>query len=130
MATTHAIQRNVEQPLEHKGEARTFVPNVDMVEASDEYRLYADMPGATAESLDINCERGMLTVHACIPPRQTDEPEYLLREYGVGDYHCEFRMGEDIDTERITAEVATGVLTLHLPKRESAQRRRIEITSK
>lgn len=127
MADTNAIERCDTQLCETKTQAPTFAPAVDLIEVEDGYRLHADVPGATRENLDITCEDGVLSIHACVPPRHDDEPRYVWREYGVGDFHREFRIGEDVDVERIEAEVQDGVLTLHLPKSAAARRRRIEI---
>lgn len=54
---------------------------------------------------------------------------YLLREYGVSDFHRVFEVSENIDVERITAEHADGVLVLHLPKAERAKTRKIDVRS-
>ena len=48
-------------------------------------------------------------------------------EYGVGGFYRRFTLGETIDRTGIKAVVKNGVLTLHLPKAESARARRIEV---
>lgn len=106
----------------------TFVPSVDIVEYDDKYLLLADVPGAKAESIDINYERGLLTLHAKVEPRERlTLSSWVVREYGVGDFHRSFQIGEGIDAGRIQAEVAGGVLTLHLPKSEAAKVRKIGV---
>ncbi|MGD2215581.1 MAG: Hsp20/alpha crystallin family protein [Gemmatimonadales bacterium] len=109
--------------------ALQFRPVVDILELGDELRVLADVPGAKAEDIDINFEKGVLTIHARVQPRQSGDVNYLLREYGVGDFHRVFEVSESIDAERITAEHADGVLVLHLPKAEKARARRIEVRS-
>lgn len=127
MADTNAIDRCDTQVCDTKAQAPTYNPAFDLLETPDGYRLYADLPGATRENLDISVEDGVLSIHACVPPRHDDEPQYVWREYGVGDFHREFRIGEDVDVERIEAQMEDGVLTLNLPKSAAARRRRIEI---
>jgi HSP20 family protein len=51
----------------------------------------------------------------------------LLREYGVGDFRRAFRVGNQIDATRISADFADGVLRLHLPKIEAAKPRKISV---
>jgi HSP20 family protein len=109
--------------------ALEYRPVVDILEATDELRVVADVPGAKAEDIDINFEQGVLTIHARVRPRQPEDVNYLLREYGVGDFHRVFEVSENIDAQRITAEHADGVLVLHLPKAEKAKARRIEVRS-
>jgi len=107
-----------------------YRPAVDIIEFSDELRLVADVPGASSDGIDINFEKGVLTLHAKVGPRHSEETGYLLREYGVGDYYRVFTVSENVDASRISAEYADGVLTLHLPKSQAAQPRKIEVRSK
>lgn len=107
----------------------TYRPAVDIIENEHELLVVADVPGASSDDINIQFERGELTICAKVQPRRKDDVSYLLREYGVGDFCRTFRIGEGIDDARITAETKNGVLTLHLPKRESAKPRRIAVTS-
>jgi len=109
--------------------ALQYRPVVDILETAEELRVLADVPGAKAEDIEINFEKGVLTIHARVGPRQPEGVSYLLREYGVGDFHRVFEVSESIDADRITAEHADGVLILHLPKAEKAKIRKIEVRS-
>ncbi len=107
-----------------------FAPNVDIVELDDRYELLADVPGATADSIEIDYERGLLTLRAHIEPRgPKDGAAWLLREFGVGDFHRAFQIGEGIDASGIRASVNAGVLKLHLPKSPAARTRRIQVSA-
>lgn len=108
---------------------RMFRPNVDIVETADELTVLADLPGATTESIDINFENGLLTLHARIPERRADSAGFLLREYGVGDFYRTFEVSEAVDANRISAEYRNGVLTLHLPKAEAVKPRKIAVSA-
>lgn len=106
----------------------TFVPVCDILELADEWIVRADLPGTTAENVDINFERGVLTLHAAVQCRQNEqETSFLVREYGVGDFHRTFEIGESVDAEKIHAEFKQGVLTLHLPKSEAVKPRKIAV---
>ena len=87
----------------------------------------ADIPGAEREGIDIEFENGSLTIHAKVPERRPENATYLMREFGVGDFYRTFRVSEQIDSARITAEYRDGVLKLHLPKSESAKPRKITV---
>jgi HSP20 family protein len=106
---------------------RFYRPNVDILEREDELVVLADVPGAEAEDIDIDFEEGNLTIRAKVELRQPPETQYLLREYGVGDFFRTFQVSERIDASRITAECNDGVLTLHLPKVEAAKPRKIAV---
>ena len=131
MSDTAIEKREAEAtPVERTHSGPTFVPNVDIVEEGNELLLIADVPGAQPENLDINYERGQLTICARVQPRQAgDQTDYLLREYGVGDFCRTFQIGESIDPEKINAELSAGVLTLHLPKAEHLRPRKIEVNA-
>lgn len=115
-----------EQTADRTGEVRVYRPNVDIRGTQDELTLVADVPGAKSDAIDIDFDEGVLTIRARVSPRGQDR-NYLLREYGVGDFHRTFRLGERINPAGIYAECSAGVLTVHLPKVEAARPRKIEV---
>src|SRR5262245_57375730 len=129
MATETTVERRSNQPLttEQTRSGRSYVPNVDIFETPDELVLLADVPGVTAESIDIDFENGELSIHARVKESQPEGTSYLLREYGIGEFYRTFEISESINSERISAELSDGVLTLHLPKVEAVKPRKIAV---
>ena len=129
MSNTASLEKHVapRDQAESTHGGNTYVPPVDIIERDDELLLVADVPGANADGININYERGELTLAARVQPRRNPETDDLLCEYGVGDYVRTFRVGEAIDASKIEAEVSNGVLTLHLPKAEAAKTRKIAV---
>jgi len=111
---------------EYTRSGRCYRPNVDILEKDNELLVLADVPGAKGDKIAINFEDGTLSIHAEVEPRQ-DNHDYLLCEYGVGDYYRSFRVSEVVDASKITAEYADGVLVLHLPKTEDIKTRKIAV---
>ena len=103
-----------------------YTPRFDIWENDDEMILYGDLPGVMPEDLDVRFENPVLTIHGKVNPRHTDI-KLLHGEYGIGDFHRTFTIGEVIDTERISAELKNGVVIVHLPKSEKVKPRRIEV---
>lgn len=103
-----------------------YRPAVDILESDEELTLHADVPGATADGIEIQFEDGLLEIYAKAPPRD-ENVDFLVKEYGVGDYYRTFRVTEAVDHERITANLADGVLTVHLPKPAACKPRKIPI---
>ena len=130
MASNTAVEKhedNIAQ-AEHVREGRSYKADVDIIEKDSELLLVADMPGTEAQDLDIHYENGRLSIHAKVDPRQNEsDTQYLLHEYGVGDFYRSFHIGEGIDASRIEANMKNGVLTLHLPKAQEVMPRRIEV---
>jgi HSP20 family protein len=118
------------QEAEHTRTGQVYRPNVDILELPHELLVHADVPGLCGEDIDINFEDGMLTIHGRVKARQSDDTDYLLCEYGVGDFYRTFRVSEEIDSLKITAECRDGVLTLHLPKSEAAKPRKIQVQTR
>ncbi len=114
--------------VEHARDRRTYLPNVDILETPEEFLILADMPGVKPDSIEIEYEQGVLTIHGQADPRQDEAAtNYLLREYGVGDFHRSFTIGQGIDDAKIEAHYSDGVMELHLPKAEKAKPRRITV---
>lgn len=130
MATEGTLEKQPDQASAERTRSGQFYrPNVDIVEQKDELVLYADLPGVKPGEIDINFEDGELAIHAKVAPRYDRAKEFLLAEYGIGDFYRTFRVSEQIDSSKIHAEYANGVLTLHLPKVEAAKPRKIAVNA-
>ena len=112
---------------ERTSSAQAYSPSVDIIEQPEALTLYADLPGSSSENLSVDFENGVLHIQAKVSSRQDEKTQYLLREYGVGDFDRSFEVSEHIDPTRISAEYANGVLKLMLPRAESAKPRKIAI---
>jgi HSP20 family molecular chaperone IbpA len=106
--------------------ATTYNPRFDIIETQDELILYGDLPGVTPKNLDVRFENERLVIHGKAEPRHQDH-EFVYGEYGIGDYYREFQVVEEIDAEKISADLKNGVLCLRLPKSEAVKPRRIEV---
>jgi HSP20 family protein len=102
-------------------------PAVDIFETEENLTLVADLPGVEKDQLDINLERGLLTLKGTV--KRTGKGKSVFREFSLADYYRQFRLPDEIDAGKISAEFKNGVLTLTLPKPEAAKPRRIEIRS-
>ena len=106
-------------------------PLVDIYETSDgTIVLLAEVPGATAERVDIRVEKGVLTIYADgrgAPPGKDYAPTYA--GFATGEYFRAFALSDVVDRDMIEASLVDGLLTLRLPRAAAAQTRKIEITS-
>lgn len=125
---THA-QEQATSSAEQTVAATTYQPRFDIWEGESEVVAYGELPGVTAEDLEIAYEDRTLTVKGSVRRGFTSR-SYLLREYGVGHFERKFVIGENIDADSIHAELHDGVLELHLPKVASAMPRRIEVKAR
>lgn len=103
-----------------------FVPQVDIYETDKELVLFADLPGVSPADIDLRYERGQLVLHGKVMrPRREGTP--IVAEYEEGDFHRVFQLHETIDSTAIEAQCNNGVLTVHLPKEQRAQPRKINV---
>lgn len=105
----------------------TLTPPVDVVEDANGITLYADLPGVPRDRLNLQVEADTLTIEA---EADLNVPEGLAShhsEVGLARFRRVFTLSKELDTERVSAELAQGVLTLRIPKARHAQARRIEV---
>jgi HSP20 family molecular chaperone IbpA len=105
-----------------------YTPLADIYETDAELVLVADVPGVSPEALNLQVDKGVLTLEA---ESTFDVPgeEYARTYVGFepGTFFRAFALSDEIDREKISAEVSGGVVTVHLPKAPSAKSRKIEI---
>lgn len=106
--------------------ARTPMP-MDAFRRGDSVWVYIDMPGVSADSLDINVERSVLTVTAERSWQPEDGDKHYLSERYQGSMGRQVHLGEGLDPEGIEADLEDGVLTLRIPVAEKAKPRKIEV---
>jgi HSP20 family protein len=101
---------------------------IDAFRRGDEFVVEFDLPGVDPESIDLTVERNALTVHAS-RSRTTDDPnvELVIAERPQGTFSRQLFLGDALDTDRIEASYAAGVLTLRIPVAERAKPRRLSV---
>jgi HSP20 family molecular chaperone IbpA len=107
--------------------ARTFLPTTDIYETDDALTVVMEMPGVDKEKVDVGIENDVLSVSGAIDFARYDNLQPVYTEYNVGHYRRRFSLSSAIDSERISATMNDGVLTLLIPKAESAKPRKISI---
>ncbi len=107
-----------------------WCPAVDVRETQDELTLHAELPGIAAEDVNVNVENGVLSISG-EKKQETEEgkegSDYHLVERRYGRFERSFSLPRSIDAGKVKAEFANGVLTVTLPKAETAKPRRIEV---
>ncbi|MDQ0015553.1 HSP20 family molecular chaperone IbpA [Variovorax boronicumulans] len=104
-----------------------LTPPVDVVEDAGGITLYADLPGVSRENLNLHVEAETLTIEAESGLTVPDGLKTSHTEVGLGRFRRVFTLSKELDTEKVSAELAQGVLTLRIPKAEHAKPRRIDI---
>ncbi len=108
--------------------ARPAAMPMDAWRDGDTFHVEFDLPGVDPGSIDLDVERNVVTVKAERPSRATDA-ELIAAERPRGVFSRQLILGDNLDTEHITAAYDGGVLTLTIPVAERAKPRKIAINS-
>lgn len=114
-------ENNIEEP-------KVIFP-VDIRISDDEYMVEAFLPGVATEDLDIQIESNVVTIKGELKIERNEDDRYLLRERPSGMFQRAIELPDDVDADKVEAELKNGVLTLRLPKSELAKPRKIKISN-
>lgn len=101
---------------------------MDAYREGDEFVACFDLPGVSAETIEINVERNVLTVKAERRPLAANA-EMQVSERPLGVFSRQLFLGDALDTERVAASYDAGVLTVRIPVAEKAKPRRISVAA-
>jgi len=119
------LDRLAEQVLGTR--ARPAAMPLDAYRAGDQFVVEFDLPGVSADSIELTVEQNVLTVHADRQRREGEGTEFLVAERPFGTFSRQLFLGETLDTDRIDASYDAGVLCLRIPVAERAKPRRVSI---
>ena len=124
------LQRDFNRFLAPGGAA--FIPAADVLAGDEEVVVHMDVPGLSADNLEVELENDVLTVRGerVFPYGGNGADEgyaWQLVERGFGRFERVLRVPTGLDPDAIEATVTDGVLTLRIPKPETMKPRRIQI---
>ena len=119
-------RRLARMAADYAPEAR-FTLAINAREQDDEFVVNALVPGLKADDLNIQVLEDVVTIEGEF---KQDESEYLLRELPHGSFRRTIRLSTPVQADKAQAKITDGVLTLHLPKAESARPKTIKVTVK
>jgi HSP20 family protein len=124
---TYPYQRPYHRVARRWAGAEQQALRVNVREEDDAYVLSALVPGLTADDLNIQVLDNVLRIEG---EYRQDENQYLMQELPSGSFSRTLRLPDAVEAESVEAKIADGVLTLTLPKAESAKPKRIKINVK
>ncbi|MFF4620880.1 Hsp20/alpha crystallin family protein [Nonomuraea jabiensis] len=104
----------------------TVMP-MDGLRRDDDVLLRFDLPGIDPESIEVTVDRGVLSVTARREEEIADNERLFVRERPMGSFTRRVYLSEHLDSEKIDAGYANGVLTVRIPVLERARPRKVEI---
>jgi HSP20 family protein len=101
---------------------------VDAFTRNGQLELHFDLPGVPEDGVSLDVERRVLSVRASRPYTPAESETTFFAERPWGELSRQIVLGEALDTDRVSASFADGVLVVTIPVSEKAKSRRIEIT--
>jgi HSP20 family molecular chaperone IbpA len=125
-----AVQRETQrgqEPGSGLQRTTTLRPPVDIFEDAEGVTLLADLPGVSKERLNVRVERDALVIEGDVQIELPEDMDALYADVRATHYQRRFALSDELDAEKIAANLKDGVLTVHLPKRAETKPRRIEV---
>jgi HSP20 family protein len=110
---------------------RPWSPPVDILETENDLVLKADLPGMKLEDIDVRVENQTLSIKGERRfEQEASEKGYHRIERSYGSFMRSFAVPSSVDTEKVSADYKNGVLTIKLPKKETAKPKQVKVEVK
>jgi HSP20 family protein len=107
-----------------------FAPRIDVVEREAEYQVTAELPGLEEKDFQLEVHRNLLTISGEKRVEQEGERKgWRWSERAYGRFRRSVQLPADVATDKASASFKGGLLTVTLPKAESARVRNIPVTT-
>ena len=117
-------------PLIPAFDRMAFSPSFDVTETKEGYEFRADVPGVKKEEIEISATGNRLTISGKRESEQESKTENAYTyERQFGSFARSFTLPDGADIDHAKSELKNGVLTLVVPKKATAQAKKIAISS-
>jgi HSP20 family protein len=109
--------------------AADWAPVVDVVESDREYLIKAELPEVKKQDLKVAIRDGVLCLQGKREQEKEEKGEKFHRiERSYGAFARHFSVPQDADEEKVSAGFEDGVLSIHLPKSETAKPKSLQVS--
>jgi HSP20 family protein len=105
----------------------TGFPPLNVWEDEESFHVEVEVPGVSAEALDIDLAGSALTIRGERKVEAADDVTAHRRERTAGRFERTLELPAEVDADKVDASLKNGVLRLVLPKIEAVKTRRIQI---
>ena len=122
-----AVTRLMSEPRS----GRPWSPPVDILETENDLVLKADLPDMQLSDIDVRVENQTLSIKGERRfEQEASEKGYHRIERSYGSFVRSFAVPNSVDTEKVSADYKNGVLTIKLPKKETAKPKQVKVEVK
>lgn len=108
--------------------ANATAPAINVVESDKDYKVEVAVPGMTKEDFNIHLgdeNELVISMEKKVENEDKENKKYLRREFSYTKFQQSLYLPDNVDKEKITANVANGVLTIELPKSSQEEKAKI-----
>ncbi|WP_303241020.1 Hsp20/alpha crystallin family protein [Phocaeicola plebeius] len=108
--------------------ANATAPAINVVESDKDYKVEVAVPGMTKEDFNIHLgdeNELIISMEKKVENEDKENKKYLRREFSYTKFQQSLYLPDNVDKEKITANVANGVLTIELPKYSQEEKAKI-----
>ncbi|HTQ32749.1 MAG TPA: Hsp20/alpha crystallin family protein [Stellaceae bacterium] len=120
---------DAEPALTFKSSFSFPTPAVDVTEDEQAFKVTAELPGLEEKDVNVTVSGGMLTIKGEKNYEKDEkDKDRHVSERAYGSFQRSFGLPEGVDADKITADMAKGVLRVTLPKTAQAvKQQKIEV---
>lgn len=123
-----AMERRMRRMFDEVGLVPAGLPNADVYETDDEWVVELEAPGYDEKELQVEVADHTLTVKGeRSEEKEKKEKAYQLHERLQASFERRFALPADVETDKVTATFAKGVLEIHAAKAKAAAKKTISI---
>ena len=104
-----------------------WVPLADVAETDDSYQVHVEVPGIPKDQIDVQIQDRELIISGRTPEQPENGSRQHRNSRRVGRFEYRTYLPGDIKVDQVSAELNDGVLTVTVPKSETARPRKVEI---
>lgn len=123
------LQDEINRLLQGAAAPRGGFPAINVYANPDGIVITAELPGVKQDDLEITVHRDTVTLGGERQNPAEDDQVYHRRERGRGRFVRTFGLPFQVDTEKVKATLADGVLTLSLQRPEADKPKRIQVSA-
>jgi|YNPNPStandDraft_1061719.scaffolds.fasta_scaffold151672_1 HSP20 family protein len=105
-------------------------PALNIWDDGDAFCVEAELPGVRQEDIEVYAVGNELTIKGRRVEPEGSQRTYHRQERGTGEFARVVTLPAEVDAEKVEANLKDGVLTLRLPKAESARPRKIVVKTR
>jgi HSP20 family protein len=100
---------------------------IDISSEQDGFRITALLPGIKGEDLNVQVINETVSIQGELALSPAENTDLLLKEIPTGRFSRVLTLPASLDADKVDASLENGVLSLWIPKAESARPRQIKV---